>query len=105
MPQLFNAYDVALAPLVKARFAYGQARFDRSQSRYTLSIWISGGLLGAALLLSVVARGVLGRTVVRPLERAIQVFERMAAGDLATRVEGQTAAGPVSYTHLRAHET
>ncbi|MBU9580409.1 Tar ligand binding domain-containing protein [Ralstonia mannitolilytica] len=93
VPQLFNAYDVALAPLVKARFAYGQARFDRSQSRYTMSIWISGGLLAAALLLSVVARGVLGRTVVRPLERAIQVFERMAAGDLATRVEGQTAAG------------
>jgi len=44
-------------------------------------------------VLSVVARGVLGRTVVRPLERAIQVFERMASGDLATRMEGQTAAG------------
>ncbi|WP_336624098.1 HAMP domain-containing protein, partial [Klebsiella pneumoniae] len=53
-----------------------------------MSIWISGGLLAAALVLSVVARGVLGRTVVRPLERAIQVFERMASGDLATRMEG-----------------
>ncbi|CEJ17542.1 putative methyl-accepting chemotaxis transducer protein [Ralstonia solanacearum IPO1609] len=70
VPQLFAVYDAALQPLVKARFAYGQARFDRSQSRYATSVWLSGGLLLAALVLSVVARGVLGRTLVRPLERA-----------------------------------
>ncbi|CAJ0787339.1 Methyl-accepting chemotaxis protein II [Ralstonia psammae] len=93
VPKLFVDYDSALGPLVGARFKYGQQRFDHSQSRYAMSIWISGGLLAAALVLSVVARGVLSRTVVRPLERAIQVFERMASGDLATRMEGQTAAG------------
>ncbi|MCL9844492.1 methyl-accepting chemotaxis protein [Ralstonia solanacearum] len=89
VPQLFAVYDAALQPLVKARFAYGQARFDRSQSRYAMSV----GLLLAALLLSVVARGVLGRTLVRPLERAIRVFERMAEGDLATRMDVPTRAG------------
>ncbi len=93
VPQLFAVYDAALQPLVKARFAYGQARFDRSQSRYAASVWLSGGLLLAALVLSVVARGVLGRTLVRPLERAIHVFERMAAGDLATRMDVPTRAG------------
>ncbi|WP_043947903.1 Tar ligand binding domain-containing protein, partial [Ralstonia solanacearum] len=93
VPQLFAVYDAALQPLVKARFAYGQARFDRSQSRYAMSVWLSGGLLLAALLLSVVARGVLGRTLVRPLERAIRVFERMAEGDLATRMDVPTRAG------------
>ncbi len=93
VPQLFAVYDAALQPLVKARFAYGQARFDRSQSRYATSVWLSGGLLLAALVLSVVARGVLGRTLVRPLERAIRVFERMAEGDLATRMDVPTRAG------------
>ncbi|CAH0444563.1 Methyl-accepting chemotaxis protein III [Ralstonia syzygii subsp. syzygii] len=93
VPQLFVVYDAALQPLVKARFAYGQARFDRSQSRYAMSVWLSGGLLLAALVLSVAARGVLGRTLVRPLERAIHVFERMAAGDLATRMDAPTRAG------------
>ncbi len=103
VPQLFIAYDTALQPLVKARFGYGQARFDHSQSRYATSVWLSGGLLLAALVLSVVARGVLGRTVVRPLERAIQVFERMASGDLATRMDMQTAAGRKDETARLMH--
>ncbi len=87
IPRLFIPYDSAIAKLSAMQFARAKARFEASQTRYRMLLWlVSIGLLGG-LALGLITRVALTRAVVRPIDDAIDYFERIAGGDLSARID------------------
>ncbi|ADP16084.1 methyl-accepting chemotaxis protein II 4 [Achromobacter xylosoxidans A8] len=64
-----------------------QATIDEAEANFNLAMVAVGVAVGLAVLLMILARIVFGRLVVRPLVEAGQHFDKIAAGDLTSRVE------------------
>ncbi|WP_148104533.1 Tar ligand binding domain-containing protein, partial [Achromobacter denitrificans] len=64
-----------------------QATIDQADANFNRAMIAVGVAVGLALLLMILARMLFGRLVVRPLVEAGQHFDKIAAGDLTSRVE------------------
>jgi methyl-accepting chemotaxis protein-2 (aspartate sensor receptor) len=64
-----------------------QATIEKAEANFNLAMVAVGVAVGLAVLLMILARLVFGRLVVRPLVEAGQHFDKIAAGDLTSRVE------------------
>ena len=81
------AYQKSLNELASAIKGQADARAEGGSARATTTLWVllMLGALGAAL--GVVASLAIGRSITRPLARALMAAERIQAGDLASRIE------------------
>jgi methyl-accepting chemotaxis protein len=90
-----KTYDAmhALASTLRKQVDFQQERFDGlaadANTVYATALRIVGGVASIAVLLAIAAAAVITRSVVRPLNRAVEVARTVAAGDLTSRIEVQ----------------
>ena len=61
--------------------------YETSQREYDRTKWLVGGLLAAAVATGAVLAFVITRSITRPIGRALEVAETVAAGDLTSRID------------------
>ena len=84
-----QAWRRSVLALVEQKVAQNGEAFDRARSAKQRALVVIGVLVGAALLIgAILARGI-ARSIKEPIDRAIVVAERIAAGDLGTVVDVQ----------------
>ncbi|APR34074.1 methyl-accepting chemotaxis protein [Paraburkholderia sp. SOS3] len=83
---MFVAFDNAAAPIVKAlQERANQQQTDAAHYIATMKALIGAGIV-VALLMMIVVRVVMSRMISKPLDEAIECFERIATGDLTQTV-------------------
>ena len=87
LPPLYSAFEKAMLAVEKRQVAYGEQRYEQAQTRFRLVVWAVAVGLAGALLLSLLARMVMIRAIVVPVDAAVAQFQRIANGDLTGRVE------------------
>jgi len=86
MPDLQRAMATAHENLVKFLETTGQANFAEAQASFQRTRVIAVVLVAIGLLLAALCTVTLNRAIVRPVEEALAVFERIARGDLTSRI-------------------
>jgi len=86
MPDLQRSMSAAHEKLEKFQMEAGRANFEAAQSRYDTIRLMCILLIVIGAALAFVSATMLNRAIVRPVEEALSVFERMAGGDLTSRI-------------------
>jgi methyl-accepting chemotaxis protein-1 (serine sensor receptor) len=86
LPELQRAMSASHESLQKFQMTAGQANFDGAQARFERIRVLSIALVIAGLALAALCTATLNRAVVRPVEEALKVMERIARGDLTSRI-------------------
>ncbi len=84
---LFSDYKKAAQKLEQFQVQAQKAHFEAAQKRFhgLLALFAVVGI--ASLVLSLLARGVLSASIVKPIAAVIEYFERIAAGDLTAQID------------------
>jgi methyl-accepting chemotaxis protein len=83
---LFNDYRQAVLALEDYQAHQQEAHFKQAEQRFHALLWLFGAVGFASIALGLAARGVLHAAILRPIDAAIDHFERIAAGDLRTEI-------------------
>ena len=87
LPSLYSAYEKAMLALEQLQLDHGAQRYQDAQDRFfAISVAVAVGMV-LALVLSWLARLVLVRAIVHPVDATIGQFQRIAEGDLTGRIE------------------
>jgi methyl-accepting chemotaxis protein I, serine sensor receptor len=90
MPALYNSYEKSMLSLEQRQIDHGAQRYRDAQDRFrAVSIAVAVGMV-LALLFSWIARVVLVRAIVHPVDAIIAQFQRIASGDLTGRIMAQS---------------
>ena len=84
------AADALFAAVTKAQDfqkAGAMKAYQTSQREYSQTKWMVGGLLAAAVAIGAVLALVITRSITRPIGRAVEIAETVAAGDLTSRID------------------
>ncbi|CAE6839289.1 methyl-accepting chemotaxis protein [Paraburkholderia haematera] len=84
---LFSDYRSAELALEDFQAEQQKASFASAQRHFHMLLWLFGAIGSAAIVLGLFARFALAASIVRPIDRAIHHFERIAAGDLTSAVD------------------
>jgi methyl-accepting chemotaxis protein len=84
---VFNEYRSATLALENFQGDRQKAHFESAQQRFRLLCWLFGAIGLLALALGLVACFMVTTSIVRPIDAAIQHFERIAAGDLTGPID------------------
>ncbi|GMG92524.1 methyl-accepting chemotaxis protein [Cupriavidus metallidurans] len=90
LPDLQRGMSAAHEKLEKFQFDTGKANFEGAQSRYETTRAMSLALIALGILVAVFATVMLHRAIVRPVQEALDVFERMTRGDLTSRISSMS---------------
>jgi len=82
LPLLYSDYERSIRALEALQLSHGAKRYKDAQARFYVVFLMVGLGLFSSIGLSWVARSVLVRAIVRPVDKAIAHFERIASGDL-----------------------
>ena len=87
LPSLYNAYEKAMLTLEQLQLDHGAQRYQDAQDRFfAISVAVAVGMV-LALMFSWLARVLLVRAIVHPVDATIGQFQRIAEGDLTGRIE------------------
>jgi len=86
LPDLQRTMSAAHEKLEKFQMSTAKSSFDAAQSRFETIRLLSIALILVGIVVAFVAALTLHRAIVRPVEEALDVFERMARGDLTSRI-------------------
>ncbi|MGO4814346.1 methyl-accepting chemotaxis protein [Cupriavidus sp. 2MCAB6] len=86
LPDLQRSLATAYEALQAFQIRTGEANYNVSQDRFGQVRALSFALIALGLLVAVLCAVTLHRAIVRPVEEALGVFERIAAGDLTARI-------------------
>ncbi|WP_019450569.1 methyl-accepting chemotaxis protein [Cupriavidus sp. BIS7] len=90
MPDLQRAMATASDKLEKFQLDTGKANFEGAQSRFETIRMMSIALIALGIVIAIAATVMLHRAIVRPVEEALDVFERMTRGDLTSRISSMS---------------
>ena len=83
---VFSDYKRAQLALENVQVQQQKARFESAQQHFQQLCWLFGAIGFVAIALGLFARFMVTASIVRPINAAIQHFERIAAGDLTGQV-------------------
>ncbi|WP_011301705.1 methyl-accepting chemotaxis protein [Cupriavidus necator] len=86
LPELQRAMSSAHEALQKFQLTAGQDNFDAAQARFERIRILSIVLIVAGLAIAALCTVTLNRAIVRPVQEALTVMERIARGDLTSRI-------------------
>ncbi|MNX77212.1 Methyl-accepting chemotaxis protein III [compost metagenome] len=86
LPDLQRAMSAAHEKLEKFQMNVAKGSFEAAQARFENIRLLSIALILAGIVVAFMAAVMLNRAIVRPVEEALDVFERMARGDLTSRI-------------------
>ncbi len=98
-PHARAGFADALHALVEAKASSAKDNADRAAGLYQTAALLIAGLSAAALLGALALGLVLARSILRPLGRAVELAEAVAAGDLSAEIEPE---GRDELAHLQA---
>jgi len=90
MPELQRGMVAAHDKLEKFQMETSKSNFEAAQSRFETIRALAIALIVFGMVIAVVATAMLHRAIVQPVEEALSVFERMAGGDLTSRVSSMS---------------
>jgi methyl-accepting chemotaxis protein-1 (serine sensor receptor) len=86
LPTLYSAYEKAMLALEQLQLDHGAQRYQDAQDLfYAISVAVAIGMV-VSLLGAWLGRAVLMRAIVRPVDATIEQFQRIANGDLTSRI-------------------
>ncbi|MGY2491604.1 methyl-accepting chemotaxis protein [Cupriavidus sp. CP313] len=86
LPDLQRSMSSVHEKLQKFQMTAGQANFDAAQASFARIRMLSIVLIVLGLAVAVLCTATLNRAIVTPVEEALAVFERIARGDLTSRI-------------------
>ena len=87
LPSLYSAYEKAMLELEQLQLDHGAQRYQEAQDLfYAICIAVAVGI-ALSLLGSWLGRAVLMRAIVSPVDATIAQFQRIANGDLTSRID------------------
>ncbi|KJK26244.1 membrane protein [Burkholderiaceae bacterium 16] len=86
LPELQRSLATAYEALQAFQLRTGEANYIASQARFQQVRVLCFALIALGLLVAVLCSVTLHRAIVRPVGEALGVFERIAAGDLTSRI-------------------
>ncbi|HTH61639.1 MAG TPA: methyl-accepting chemotaxis protein [Paraburkholderia sp.] len=86
LPKLYSAYEKSMHAVEKLQLERGAQRYADAQQRFVLVRTAVAVGLALALCLAVTMRVWLVRAIVRPVDKAVAHFERIASGDLGAHI-------------------
>ncbi|CAG9185283.1 methyl-accepting chemotaxis protein [Cupriavidus pampae] len=86
LPELQRSLSTAHEALEKFQMQAGKENFEGAQTRFERLRVMAVVLIALGILIAIVGTLTLHRAIVRPVEEALGVFERMARGDLTSRI-------------------
>ncbi|CAB3801877.1 methyl-accepting chemotaxis protein [Paraburkholderia fynbosensis] len=87
LPSLYSTYEKAMLALEQLQLDHGAQRYQEAQDLfYAICIAVAIGMV-VSLLGSLLGRMVLVRAIVNPVDATIAQFQRIANGDLTSRID------------------
>ncbi|NKJ51365.1 methyl-accepting chemotaxis protein [Burkholderia sp. SG-MS1] len=87
LPSLYSTYEKAMLALEQLQLDHGAQRYQEAQDLfYAICIAVAIGM-AVSLLGSLIGRMVLVRAIVNPVDATIAQFQRIANGDLTSRID------------------
>ncbi|CAG2154384.1 methyl-accepting chemotaxis protein [Cupriavidus plantarum] len=86
LPEMQRAMSTAHEALEKFQMRTGKDNFDGAQSRFEWLRMVVVALIVLGMAIALIGTVTLHRAIVRPVEEALGVFERMARGDLTSHI-------------------
>jgi methyl-accepting chemotaxis protein len=87
LPSLYSTYEKAMLALEQLQLDHGEQRYQEAQDLfYAICIAVAIGMV-VSLLGSLIGRMVLVRAIVNPVDATIAQFQRIANGDLTSRID------------------
>lgn len=86
----YQAYATAIDALEKLQSETQRSNAEAMQQRFSISIMLFAGVGAAAILICLFARAMLTAALIKPVDRAIVHFGRIAAGDLTGLISGES---------------
>ncbi|WCM20285.1 methyl-accepting chemotaxis protein [Paraburkholderia bryophila] len=87
LPSLYSAFEKSMLTLEQLQLDHGAQRYQDAQDLfYAISIAVAIGMV-LSLLGSLIGRAVLVRAIVSPVDATIAQFQRIADGDLTSRID------------------
>jgi methyl-accepting chemotaxis protein len=87
LPSLYSSYEKAMLALEQLQLDHGAQRYQEAQDLfYAICIAVAIGMV-VSLLGSLIGRMVLVRAIVNPVDATIAQFQRIANGDLTSRID------------------
>ena len=86
LPDLQRSMATAYEALQAFQFRTGESNFNAAQARFQQARVLCFLLIAFGLVVAALCTTTLQRAIVRPVEEALAVFERIAAGDLTSRI-------------------
>ncbi|MDT6963287.1 methyl-accepting chemotaxis protein [Cupriavidus sp. SZY C1] len=90
MPELQRSMASAHDKLEKFQMEAARTSFESAQSRFETIRMMAIVLIVAGIAIAIGAAVMLHRAIVRPVEEALTVFERMAGGDLTSHISSMS---------------
>ena len=84
---IFDDYKQASLKLMNFQVQAQKLHFAGAQARFHNLLWLFGIVGVCALGFAVLTRGMLRAAVIRPIGAAVEHFERIATGDLTSRID------------------
>ncbi|MCP3021647.1 methyl-accepting chemotaxis protein [Cupriavidus basilensis] len=86
LPELQRSMATAYEALQAFQYRTGESNFNAAQARFQQVRVLCFLLIAFGLVVAALCTTTLQRAIVRPVEEALAVFERIAAGDLTSRI-------------------
>ncbi|MHA7684725.1 methyl-accepting chemotaxis protein [Cupriavidus sp. PET2-C1] len=86
LPDLQRSMATAYEALQAFQYRSGESNFNDAQARFQRVRVLCFLLIAFGLVVAALCTATLQRAIVRPVEEALAVFERIAAGDLTSRI-------------------
>ncbi|WP_109482903.1 methyl-accepting chemotaxis protein [Paraburkholderia sp. C35] len=84
---LYSAYEKAMLTLEKLQLDHAEQRYQDAQHLfYTISVGVAIGM-AATLIFAWLGRMIMIRAIVHPVDATIEQFQRIANGDLTSRID------------------
>ncbi len=87
MQPLFSKLSESAQALSEFQSSSNAQQYEASQSRYASQRWLTVGIIGAGLVLMLVAAVSLLRSILVPIRASVMHFSRIAEGDLSHHVD------------------
>jgi methyl-accepting chemotaxis protein len=87
LPALAKAAEDSIGDLVKLQIAIAAQEYAKANATKTQVLATSVGLTALALIIGSVLALLISRSITRPIAKAVSVAEKVAAGDLSTRID------------------
>ena len=85
--QSIDPISTKISELIDLQLKLANETHDVAESRYDQALWVMAVLCAVAVLLSIWVAWAIANSIIRPVQRAVEIAGSIAGGDLTSRIE------------------